>query len=173
MPDHLNVIERKLIDNLRDGTYNTTAGIGSGSAWDTTDVTVFGQFPSTDRIKYPCIITEMISNGIQEEFMAQKLTYGSSDTEAIGELYGVGFRIHIAVDRESSITVDSEPYKERRLINYLMLNCANVITDTLFDSATTEVTQRIFSGFQDVGYNSKMEVWAAVATMIIVFKNNR
>jgi len=173
MADHLNVIERKLIDNLRDGTYNTTAGIGSGSAWDTTDVTVFGQFPSTDRIKYPCIITEMISNGMQEQFMGQDITYGASDTAAIGELYGVGFRIHIAVDRESSITVDSEPYKERRLINYLMLNCANVLMDTLFDSATTEVTERIFSGFQEVGYNPEMEIWAAFATMIIVFKNNR
>ena len=173
MADHLNVIERKLIDNLRDGTYNTTAGIGSGSAWDTTDVTVFGQFPSTDRIKYPCIITEMISNGMQEQFMGQDITYGASDTAAIGELYGVGFRIHIAVDRESSITVSTEPYKERRLINYLMLNCANVLMDTLFDSATTEVTERIFSGFQEVGYNPEMEIWAAFATMIIVFKNNR
>jgi len=173
MADHLNVIERKLIDNLRDGTFNTTAGIGSGSAWDTTDVTVFGQFPSTDRIKYPCIITEMISNGIQEQFMGQDITYGSSDTAAIGELYGVGFRIHIAVDRDSSITVSGAPYKERRLLNYLMLNCANVLTDTEFDAATTEVTQRIFSGFQDVGYNSEMEIWASVATMIIVFKNNR
>ena len=173
MADHLNVIERKLIDNLRDGTFNTTAGIGSGSAWDTTDVTVFGQFPSTDRIKYPCIITEMISNGIQEQFMGQDITYGSSDTAAIGELYGVGFRIHIAVDRDSSITVSGAPYKERRLLNYLMLNCANVLTDTEVDAATTEVTQRIFSGFQDVGYNSEMEIWASVATMIIVFKNNR
>ena len=45
--------------------------------------------------------------------------------------------------------------------------------DTEFDAATTEVTQRIFSGFQDVGYNSEMEIWASVATMIIVFKNNR
>jgi hypothetical protein len=173
MADHLNVIERKLIDNLRDGTFNTTAGTGSGSAWDTTDVTVFGQFPSTDRIKYPCIITEMISNGIQEQFMGQDITYGSSDTAAIGELYGVGFRIHIAVDRDSSITVSGAPYKERRLLNYLMLNCANVLMDTEFDAATTEVTQRIFSGFQDVGYNSEMEIWASVATMIIVFKNNR
>ena len=30
--DHLNVIERKLIDTLRSGTYNTTDGVGSGSA---------------------------------------------------------------------------------------------------------------------------------------------
>jgi len=174
-PDHLNNLERQLIDNLRDGTYNTTAGIGSGSAWDTADVTVFGQFPTTDQTKYPCIITEMIANGIQEEFMGQDITYGGS--AAKGELYGVGFRVHIAVDRDSSITVSGAPYKERRLLNYLMINCANVIMDCDFigSEATTdtEVVQRIFSGFQDVGYNPELEIWAAMATMVIVFKNNR
>ena len=56
-PDHINNVERQLIDNLRAGTYNTNAGIGSGSAWSTSDVTVFGQFPTTDQTKYPCIIT--------------------------------------------------------------------------------------------------------------------
>ena len=174
-PDHLNNLERQLIDNLRDGTYNTTAGIGSGSAWDPADVTVFGQFPTTDQTKYPCIITEMIANGIQEEFMGQDITYGGS--AAKGELYGVGFRVHIAVDRDSSITVSGAPYKERRLLNYLMINCANVIMDCDFigSEATTdtEVVQRIFSGFQDVGYNPELEIWAAMATMVIVFKNNR
>ena len=170
-PDHINNVERQLIDNLRAGTYNTNAGIGSGSAWSTSDVTVFGQFPTTDQTKYPCIITEIMSNGISEQFMGQKVTYGGSPK--VGELYGIAVRIHLAVDRASSITVSGAPYKERRLLNYLMLNCANVLMDTEFDAATTEVTQRIFSGFQDVGYNSEMEIWASVATMIIVFKNNR
>ena len=170
-PDHINNVERQLIDNLSAGTYNTNAGIGSGSAWSTSDVTVFGQFPTTDQTKYPCIITEIMSNGISEQFMGQKVTYGGSPK--VGELYGIAVRIHLAVDRASSITVSGAPYKERRLLNYLMLNCANVLMDTEFDAATTEVTQRIFSGFQDVGYNSEMEIWASVATMIIVFKNNR
>ena len=39
--DHLNNIERALIDNLRTGKYNTTGGIGSGSWWSSADVTVF------------------------------------------------------------------------------------------------------------------------------------
>ena len=55
-PDHINNIERALIDTLRSGTYNTTAGIGSGSAWASGNVTVFGQFPTTDQVKYPCIM---------------------------------------------------------------------------------------------------------------------
>ncbi|MDP6587560.1 MAG: hypothetical protein QF535_23135, partial [Anaerolineales bacterium] len=93
--DHLNVIERKLIDNLRAGTYNTTAGIGSGNAWSDGDITVFGQFPETEDAKYPCIIVEMVAHGIEQQFMGQLITSGGSD--AIGELYGVGFNLYCMV----------------------------------------------------------------------------
>ena len=169
--DHLNIVERKLIDNLRAGTYNTAAG--TSTAWSAADVTVFGQFPSTDETKYPAIITEMAANGIEQQYFGQKLTFGSSDTAAKGELYGVGFKIHLLVDRDSSITIDGEPYKERRLLNYLMLNSANVLMDVDYSATTTEVVERHFTGFTDIGYNPELEIWAAMATMVIVFKNNR
>jgi len=169
--DHLNIVERKLIDNLRAGTYNTAAG--TSTAWSAADVTVFGQFPSTDQTKYPAIITEMSANGIEEQFMGQKITFGASDTAAKGELYGVGFKIHLLVDRDSSIMIDGEPYKERRLLNYLMLNSANVLMDVDYNATTTEVVERHFTGFTDIGYNPELEIWAAMATMVIVFKNNR
>jgi|TARA_R100001224_G_scaffold77778_2_gene48266 hypothetical protein len=169
--DHLNIVERKLIDNLRSGTYNTTAG--TSTAWSSSDVTVFGQFPTTDQTKYPSIITEMAANGIETQFMGQNLTFGGSDTAAKGELYGVGFKIHVLVDRASTITIDGEPYKERRLLNYLMLNSANVLMDVNYNSTTTEVVERHFTGFTDIGYNPDLEIWAAMATMVIVFKNNR
>ena len=169
--DHLNIVERKLIDNIRTGTYNTTGG--TSTAWSSSDVTVFGQFPSTTDVKYPAIVTEMSANGLETQFMGQKLTFGASNTEAVGELYGVAFRINIAVDRASTITVSGEPYKERRLLNYLMLNCANVLMDTDFSSTNTDVVQRNYTGFQDIGYNPDLEIWAATANMIIVFKNNR
>ena len=169
--DHLNIVERKLIDNLRTGTYNTTGG--TSTAWSSSDVTVFGQFPSTTDVKYPAIVTEMSANGLETQFMGQKLTFGASNTEAVGELYGVAFRINIAVDRASTITVSGEPYKERRLLNYLMLNCANVLMDTDFSSTNTDVVQRNYTGFQDIGYNPDLEIWAATENMIIVFKNNR
>ena len=87
--DHLNIVERKLIDNLRSGTYNTATG--TSTAWTDNDVTVFGQFPTTDQTKYPSIITEMAANGIETQFMGQDLTFGGSNTAAKGELYGVGF----------------------------------------------------------------------------------
>jgi len=171
--DHLNVIERQLIDTMRSGNYNTTAGIGSGSAWVSGNVKVFGQFPDTDEVEYPCIVIEMVANGMEEQFMGQDLTYGASDTAAIGELYGVGFNIHIAVDKDSSLTVDAQPYKERRLLNYLMLNCADIIMDCNFTTTTTEVTERHYSGFREIGYNPQLEIWASLCSMVIVFKNSR
>ncbi len=58
-PDHLNVIERKLIDNLRTGTYTSGSRGSTATAWSSGDVTVFGQFPETEDVKYPCIIVEM------------------------------------------------------------------------------------------------------------------
>jgi hypothetical protein len=173
-PNHLNNIEQVLIYNLRDGTYNTIAGIGSGSAWTDADVTVFGQFPTTDETKYPCIITEMIANGIETQYMGQNLT-DRTGAAAKGELYGVGFNIYVMVDRASSITISGSPYRERRLINYLMLNCANVLTDCDFTniSPQTEVEERHFSGFRDVGYNAELETWVAIASMVVIFKNSR
>ena len=167
--DHLNIVERKLIDNLRTGTYNTTAG--TSTAWSSSDVTVFGQFPTTDQTKYPCIITEMVANGIEQQFMGQNISFGTDEKK--GELYGVGFNIYLMVDRDCSITIDGEPYKERRLINYLMLNSANVLMDCNFSATNTEVVERHFSGFRDIGYNPDLETWNAMASMVIVFKNNR
>jgi len=167
--DHLNIVERKLIDNLRTGTYNTAAG--TSTAWTSSDVTVFGQFPTTDETKYPCIITEMVANGIEQQFMGQNISFGTDEKK--GELYGVGFNIYLMVDRDCSITISGEPYKERRLINYLMLNSANVLMDCDFSATNTEVVERHFSGFRDIGYNPDLETWNAMASMVIVFKNNR
>jgi len=169
--DHLNILERKLIDNLRNGTYNTTAGIGSGTAWTSGSVTVFGQFPQTEDLKFPCVVVEQLANGIETQFMGQLMTSGGSD--AVGELYGLGFAITCAVERESAMTVDAIVFKQRRLINYLMLNCANVLMDCDFTATVTEVTEKHFSGFSAVGYNAQSEVWAATCNLIIVFKNTR
>ena len=169
--DHLNIVERKLIDNLRTGTYNTAAG--TSTAWTSSDITVFGQFPTTDQTKYPCIITEMVANGIEQQFMGQNISFGTDEKK--GELYGVGFNIYLIVDRDCSITPTggSTKYKQRRLINYLMLNSANILMDTDFSTTDTEVDERHFSGFKDIGYDPKLEHWVAVASMVIVFKNTR
>jgi len=236
--DHLNEIERKLVDNLRNGTYSTINGVDSGSAWSNGDVTVFGQFPEPEDIKYPCIILEMAANGIESQFVGQKVTSGSSG--AIGELYGLAFNIYLAVDRLSALTVTwtndsvdtdgstitgtmddtallsvgatisgtgietgatiasitnsttftmsapatgtaetdttatfSSAAKQRRLLNYLMLNVADVIMDCDFSNTQVEVTQRHYTGFRDVFYDSELEVWSAATGMVVVFLNTR
>jgi|TARA_R100001530_G_scaffold105050_1_gene73257 hypothetical protein len=167
-PDHLNVVERKIIDNLRTGTY-TSGSVGStATAWDSGDVTVFGQFPETEDALYPCIISEMTANGIEQQFTGQTMNTGE-----IGELYGVSFKFHIVVDRDSTITVNSVGFKQRRLLNYLMLSTANILMDCDFSGTDTEVVERHYTGFQDMGYNPDLEVWAAVCSMIIVFANDR
>ena len=175
-PDHLNNIERALIDKLRSGTYVTTGG--SATAWSTSDVTVYGQFPTTDDVSYPCLIVEMVANGIETQFMGQNLS-NNAGTSAKGELYGIGFNIYIMVDRASSITITNttsggdiaQPYKERRLLNYIMLNGANVLMDLDFADivkgaagtpAATEIDERHFSGFKNIGYS-----------MVVTFKNSR
>jgi hypothetical protein len=159
--DHLNNVERTLIDKLRTGTYD------GGTAWSSSDITVFGQFPEPEDVKYPCIVVEMVANGIDEQFI------GMNVDGTTGELYGIGFRLHLAVQRDSSITVGSTPYKQRRLLNYLMLQTANVLMDCDFSSSGTEIDQRSFGGFTEIGYNSSLEVWAASTTMLLIFKNTR
>ena len=188
-PDHLNNIERALIDKLRSGTYKTVGG--SATAWsaDPPDVTVYGQFPTTDDVSYPCLIVEMVANGVEAQFMGQNITKNDG-TAAKGELYGIGFNIYIMVDRASSITVTNttsggnvaQPYKERRLLNYLMLNGANVLMDLDFADivkgaagtpAATEIDERHFSGFRNIGYDPALELWTCQASMVITFKNSR
>ena len=159
--DHLNNVERTLIDKLRTGTYD------GGTAWSSSDITVFGQFPEPEDVKYPCIVVEMVANGIDEQFI------GMNVDGTTGELYGIGFRLHLAVQRDSSITVGSTPYKQRRLLNYLMLQTANVLMDCNFSSSGTEIDQRSFGGVTEIGYNSSLEVWAASTTMLLIFKNTR
>ena len=47
------------------------------------------------------------------------------------------------------------------------------LTDVDFSSTTTEVVERHFTGFTDMGYNPDLEIWAAMASFVLVFKNNR
>lgn len=164
MADFINTIERALIDQLRT---------------DFTGFTVFGQYPSQVDVTYPCIIVEQIANGQDENFMGQNVTFGSSATEKTGEIYGLGFRFNILVNKESqkSIVPDggggAEVYKQRRLLNWAMLNIANTLMDITFDATKVQVVERRFNGFTDVGYEPELELWGSTATMAISFENYR
>ena len=117
--DYLNVIERALIMGISDKINTLTASCD--------DIFVFGQFPETEDLKFPCIIIQQIASGVQEKFFGQKITYGGSSET--GEAYGIGFMIHIMTDRDTSITVSGIDYKQRRLLNWLMLNVSNALQD--------------------------------------------
>ena len=164
-PDHLNTIERKLIDNFRTGTYN------GGTAWSTAEIKVFGQFPETEDVSYPCIVVEMMANGVEEQFMGTPDTGSSAPNK--GELYGVGFNLSCYVDSGSKMTINSEVYKQRRLLNYLMNNMANIVMDCDFTGTSTEIVERHYTGFRDIGYNSEAEIWGALTSMVVVFQNTR
>jgi len=174
--DHLNVIERALIDALRAPPSN---------AWSVGDITVFGQFPETSEVEYPCIIVEHVANGLETQFMGQQATFGSgsSPSEKTAEIYGIGFDIWVACNKESSMSIIPPPgtgsavdYKQRRLINYLQLQVANILMDVDFETLTpylTEVTERHFQGFKNLTYDATLEVWAARTSMLVNFKNYR
>ena len=169
MADHLNNIERVLIDDLRNKDEV------AGHPWGLGEVTVFGQFPETEDVKYPCIVVEMVANGIEEQFLGQSVSTASEEN-VTGEIYGIAFNIHCACDINSTLsTGDGAGFKQRRLINYLMLNVANILMDCNFIGATpsTEVTQRYHTGFREVSYNPDLETWAATTGMVVVFVNSR
>lgn len=167
MPDHLNYIERTLIDNLRTGTYKTATS--TATAWGSDEVKVFGQFPEAEEAEYPCIIVQMVANGIEEQFLGMRM----GDNER-GELYGAAFQIHCIANSESTLsTGDGAGYKQRRLLNYMMLAAANIINDCNFVPTSTEVVSRYHTGFKEIGYDPTLELYGATTGMIIVFKNDR
>tara|TARA_R110000824_G_scaffold368617_1_gene557970 strand:- start:127 stop:657 length:531 start_codon:yes stop_codon:yes gene_type:complete len=171
-PDHLNDIERKLIDKLRTGTYSTDNRGATATAWTAGNVKVFGQWPSTEHAQYPCIIVEHVANGLEEQFFGRHLS-GTS----VGEIMGVGYDMYVAVDNDSAFSVTTADgtavYKGRRLHNYLMQNCANILMDTDFSGTNTEIIERHFAGFREIMFDSTTEIWYAICSMIITFKNDR
>ena len=162
MADFINTIERAIIDQLRT---------------DFSGFTVYGQYPSQVDVSYPCIVVEQLANGADTQFYGQNTTFGGSDKT--GEIYGLGFRFSIIVDKASSKSISpdgggsAEVYKQRRLLNWAMLNVANTLMDITFDAAKVQVIERRFNGFSEVGYESQLELWGSTATMMVTFENFR
>ena len=183
--DYLNVIERKIIDELRI-FFNGIDGSATNPK-----VYVSGQFPEPENLKFPSVVIQQIGSGFEESFVGQKVTLGSDSYT--GEIYGIGFLIHILVDKESEIDVGTAPqgstkYRQRRLLNWMMLNISNVINDINWTSdmsshanlsydpnydASVEVLERHLQAWRDVAYNAQFQWWGASAQMMIVFKNYR
>ena len=113
--------------------------------------------------------------------MGEEVTFCSE--VKTGEIVGILFTYHLVIDKDSKLSVTQDDdsvvvYKGRRLLNYLMLNVANVLTD--MGSATggswytgTEVLQQDLNNWSDIGYDPALEMYGASAVYMIAFKNYR
>ena len=184
--DYLNVIERKIIDELRIffNTVNSSANDGK--------VYVSGQFPEPEELKFPSVVVQQIGSGCEEQFFGKKVTFGSDSYD--GEIYGVGYLIHIFIDKESELDVGTTPqgsskYRQRRLLNWMMLNIANVLNDIDWATevtsqpaglsynpnydASVDIQERHLQAWRDIGYSPVMEWWGASAQFMLTFLNYR
>jgi len=192
--DYLNVIERKIIDELRI-FFNTHHGEVNDGV-----VKVYGQFPEAEELKFPAVVVEQVGSGFEEKLMGESITVtnpadGTTSTYT-GELYGVAYIINILIDKESSYNIGTSPqgtsnakYKQRRLLNWMMLNIANTINS--IDWATpvssspaglsynprydgsVEVLESHLRAWRDVGFLPAFQWYGASAEFSLVFKNYR
>ena len=164
--DYLNVIERALMMAISDKINSVT-----GSAQD---VYVHGQFPETEDMKFPLVVVQMTASGFEEKYFGDTITFGGSSTT--GEAYGVSYVIHLVTDRETVFTVSSVDYKQRRLLNWLMLNVANCIMEidwSVYEEEELEVLERHLVQWRDIGYVNDVQWYGATADFDLYFLNKR
>lgn len=171
--DFLNVIERALMMGISDSINSLTE---SGE-----DIHVFGEFPEVEELKFPAIIVEHTGSGFEEQFMGQNVTLGSSS--GTGEIYGASYMIHLICEKESQIQVKSTAssasdvyYKQRRLLNWMMLNVANSVMDINFDTyeeEDTQIIERHLNSWQNIGFIPELQWYGASAQFMLTFTNIR
>ena len=164
--DFLNVIERALLMGVSDKINGATA---SGS-----DIHFYGEFPEAEEVKFPAVVIQQVASGFAEQMMGQKMTLGSGS--GTGEIYGIAYNIHIICERDNEITIGGEVYKQRKLLNWIMLNIANEITDLDFSSyqeESMEVLERRLMGWRDIGYMPEFQWYGASCDYTLTFKNYR
>lgn len=164
--DYLNTIERALMMGISDKINTDVTG----------DVYVYGHFPRADEVKFPAVIVQLTSSGFDEQFMGQAVTFGDSGASGTGEVYGTAYAVHILIDDNTEITVGSDKYKQRRLLNWMMLNIANYIVDIdwdIYEEEELEILDRSLNVWSDIGYLEEFQWFGATAQFTIHFKNYR
>tara|TARA_Y100000310_G_scaffold211400_1_gene212134 strand:+ start:453 stop:1031 length:579 start_codon:yes stop_codon:yes gene_type:complete len=185
--DYLNVIERKIIDELRIYFNTVNGGANDGKVF------VSGQFPEPEHLKFPSVVLQQIGSGFEEQFVGRSVTFGTSGSYT-GELYGVGFVVHVIIDKETELDIGTAPqgsskYRQRRLLNWMMLNIANVLNDIDWTTqvltkpaglsynpnydASVDVQETHLQAWRDVGFSPVMQWWGATAQFMLVFLNYR
>ena len=145
------------------------------------NIHVFGEFPEVEELKFPAIIVEHTGSGFEEQFMGQNVTLGSSS--GTGEIYGASYMIHLICEKESQIQVKSTAssasdvyYKQRRLLNWMMLNVANSVMDINFDTyeeEDTQIIERHLNSWQNIGFIPELQWYGASAQFMLTFTNIR
>jgi len=164
--DYLNVIERALMMGISDKI----------NAAVTEDVYVHGEFPESEELKFPSIIVQMVASGFDEQFFGQKTAFGENSSVGTGEIYGVSYLVHILAEKKTELTIGGEVYKQRRLINWLMLNIANAVSDidwSVYEEEELEILHRSLEAWRDVGFLTSFQWYGATAEFTLHFKNYR
>jgi hypothetical protein len=170
--DYLNVIERALMMGISD-ILNDPAQGGTAAG---SDIYVHGQFPETEGMKFPTVIVQLVNSGFEEQYFGDSITFGSSGASGTGEVYGCTFLVHIIVDKDTEITIGSDVYKQRRLINWLMLNIANSVMKIdwgIYEEEELEILERHLEQWRDIGFMPQAQWYGATAEFSLAFLNLR
>ncbi len=180
--DHLNIIERALMTGISDKLNGATA--------TDNDIHVFGQFPETEEMKFPAVVVQLVSSGFAEKYFGEEVTFGSQSnagtTSGSGEAYGATYLVHLFVDTETEIRVTSNKikdnaatditYKQRRLVNWLMLNIANAVMEidwNVYEEDELEILERHLAQWRDIGFMPRAQWYGATAEFELYFLNLR
>ena len=168
--DYLNIVERALMTGISDRLNTATA--------TDQDVYVYGQFPETEELKFPAVVVQLVASGFAEKYFGDQVTFGSDTSTASGEVYGTTYLVHLFVDSETSITVtgSSVPYKQRRLVNWLMLNIANSVMEidwSTYEEEELEILERHLAQWRDIGFMPQSQWYGATAEFELYFLNKR
>ena len=164
--DYLNVIERALMMAVSDKINSAVTG----------DIYVHGQFPESEDVKFPSIIVQQIASGFEEKYFGETITFGTDTSASSGEAYGISFLIHLLVDKDTEIDIGGTKYKQRRLINWLMLNIANTIMEIdwgVYEEEELQILERHLAQWRDIGYVEAVQWYGATAEFQIYFLYKR
>ena len=183
--DYLNVIERALMMGISDKLNDPAqGGTDAGS-----DVYVHGQFPETEDLNFPAVVVQLVASGFAEKYFGDKVTFGSTNnttSSGSGEAYGATYLVHLFVDKDTEISITSTPnksgsaattvYKQRRLVNWLMLNIANAVMEINWDDYEEdelEILERNLAQWRDIGFMPQAQWYGATAEFELYFLNLR
>ena len=138
------------------------------------DVYFYGEFPEAEEVKFPAVIIQQVASGFEQQMIGQSMSMGSNS--GTGEIYGIAYSIHIISERDVEISIGGDVYKQRRLLNWIMLNVANELTDldfSAYQEDEMEVIERHLLAWRDIGYMPEFKWYGASCDYSLTFKNYR